>query len=355
MRRREFLPLIPAAFLTREARASRRSDGGPVIDLHAHWHPEPWLKLVEDNARAEGVSIKQANGSIQISGPTWAAAAIDANTQDLGQRLEKMDSRGVDVQVLSLTNPMVHWASPAFGAKLARLFNDLVSGAHQEHPRRYYGLATLPVQAPDLAVQELERASKLPGIRGIYLPTSVAGKDLDHPSLAPLFARCEALGWPVGLHPSEIIGRERLMNRFYFQNLIGNPYETGVAAASLIAGGVLDAHPRLEIILPHAGGVFPSLIGRLDRGAAVRPELRNRKQPFSAYLHRFTYDTIAHSDELLGNLIRLVGAGRVVLGSDYPYDMGYERPVEVVERLAGLSAADRDRILGGTAARLLHI
>ena len=120
-------------------------------------------------------------------------------------------------------------------------------------------------------------------------------------------------------------------------------------------GGVLDAFPKLEVMLPHAGGTFPALIGRLDHGTRVRPELKHMKQPPSSYLRRFSYDTIGHNDEIMLNLVRMVGADRVVLGSDYCFDMGYERPVEVVEQLATFSEQDRDRILGRNAARLLGL
>src|SRR5262249_19275751 len=126
-------------------------------------------------------------------------------------------------------------------------------------------------------------------------------------------------------------------------------------AVSLIFGGVLDAFPKLEILLPHGGGAFPGLLGRIDRGVEVRPELKDMKQPASAYVKRFTYDTITHDTTALMNLIRIAGPNRVMLGSDYPFDMGYPRPVEVVERLPGLASKDRDQILGATAARLLQI
>ena len=145
------------------------------------------------------------------------------------------------------------------------------------------------------------------------------------------------------------------MPRHYLRNLLGNPYDTGIAAASLVFGDVMDKFPKLEVMLPHAGGAFPALIGRLDHGARVRPENKHLKELPSTYLRRFHYDTIDHNNAVLVNLIRQVGADRVVLGSDYTFDMGYEKPVEVVEKLSELWARARNLILGENAARLLKI
>jgi aminocarboxymuconate-semialdehyde decarboxylase len=325
-----------------------------VIDAHAHWYPEAWLKLVEAEGGASGVSATYTNGAWRLASDWVTAPSVTAEYFDLGERLRRMDQQGVDIHALSLTTPMVHWAPPDLGLRLSQTFNDAASKAYNDYPKRFVGMAILPMQAPDLALKELERAAALPGMRGVYLPTNVLGKDLDDPAFLPIYAACEKLGWPVFLHPVETIGRDRT-GQFYLRNLLGNPYDTGVAAAHLIFGGVLDRFPTLEILLPHAGGTLPGLVGRLDRGVQMRPELKHMKNPASTYLRRFTYDTIAQNDAILLNLIRMVGADRVALGSDFPYDMGYEHPVEVVERLREVSAKDRDRILGGTAARLLRI
>ncbi len=354
--RRQFLFAAASLCLAATARGarSRRSDGGPVIDAHAHWYPFEWLKLLQAEGGVSGVKVTYADGVWRINSDWVTAPSVTAEYFDLRERLRIMDRQGVDIHALSLTTPMVHWAPPAFGLRLAQTFNDATSKAHQAYPNRFVGMAALPMQAPDLALKEVQRAATLPGMRGIYLPTSVLGKELDNPAFLPIYAACVKLGWPIFLHPVETIGRDRT-GQFYLRNLLGNPYDTGVAAAHLIFGGVLDMFPSLEILLPHAGGTLPGLVGRLDRGVKMRPELKHMKKPASAYLRRFTYDTIAQNDAILLNLIRLVGVDRVVLGSDFPYDMGYEQPVEVVERLHEVSATDRDKILGGTAARLLHI
>lgn len=325
-----------------------------VIDMHAHFYPPEWLALVEKEGPANGVKLGTNDKGWRTLTIADSTVALSPAHTDVATRLQRMNEQGVDVQALSLSLPMVAWAPPALGLKLAQAFNDACSAAHAQHPKRYVGTAMLPMQAPDLALPELERAAKLPGMRALYLATNVLGKNLDDKAYLPIFAKCDELGWPVMLHPVDPVGAER-MKAYYLRNLLGNPYDTGIAAASLVFGGVMDAFPKLDVVLPHGGGAFPALIGRLDHGTEVRPELKHMKQPASAYLRRFHYDTISHNGTILLNLIRQVGADRVVIGSDYPFDMGYAKPVDVVEHLTDVTPADRELIEGKNAARLLKL
>ena len=324
-----------------------------IIDTHAHWYPQEWLDLLARDGPSQGAKIERTAHGYRISVDKLANAFTDEFVS-LELRLEGMKRQGVDVHLMSLTTPMVYWASPAFGLALSQAFNDAASSAHLRHPGQLYAFAMVPMQDPGLALKELERAAKLPGLRGLYLATSVDGTELDDRKYWDIYAKCEEIGWPIFLHPVYTIGVERT-TRYYLRNLLGNPYDTGMAAASLIFGGVLDAFPRLEINLPHAGGTLPGLIGRLDHGTKVRPELKHMKQLPSAYLRRFTYDTIGHDDRINMNLVRQVGADRVLLGSDYCFDMGLEDPVGTVHRLHELPGRDLELILGGTAAKLLRI
>ena len=323
------------------------------IDTHAHWYPVEWLRLFEKDGAKEGATLER-DGSRYIVRTDRIVNAFDEEFVDLDLRLAGMERQGVSVHSLSLTAPMVNWATPAFGLALSQAYNDAASAAHLRHPDRFVGLAMVPMQAPALAVKEMERAAKLPGMRGLYVATNVNGADLDEKRFWDVYAKAEELGWPVFLHPLDTIGRERT-TRYYLKNLIGNPYDTGVAAAHLIFGGVLDAFPKLEVNLPHAGGTFPWLIGRWDHGTRVRPELKHMPRMPSDYLRRFTYDTIGHNDQINLDLARLVGADRVVLGSDYCFDMGLTDPVGTVNRLTSLTDSERDLILGTTAAKLLRI
>ena len=329
-----------------------------VIDAHTHWIPPEWVELVEKEGAANGVTMgRNSRGQLTAAlatSPAWSNTFIPMYT-DIDIRFKAMGACKVDMHVLSLANPtaMVLWVKPEFGLKLCRLFNDSISAAHVKSPERFLGLAALPMQAPELAVQEIERVSKLPGIRGVYIASHINGKNLDDKSFWPVYAKCEELGLPIFLHPFQNIGAERL-SKYYLINFLGNGFDTAVAAASLIFSGVLDAFPKLDVVLAHAGGAFPALVGRMDHGASVRPEAKMSKPPTS-YVRRFYYDTITHNDQILMNLIRQMGADRIILGSDYPADMSCTRPVHMVERLTELSASERELILGGNTARLLKV
>jgi aminocarboxymuconate-semialdehyde decarboxylase len=184
--------------------------------------------------------------------------------------------------------------------------------------------------------------------------TNIEGRDLDDPLFEPIYTRIEALALPVFLHPlPPILGGKRLQP-YSLANLVAFPLDTTVAAAHLIFGGVMDRHPNLVIVLPHAGGALLNLIGRLDHGWNVIPAAKHSAQTPSAYLHRFMYDTIAHSKPVMEFIISQVGVDRIMLGSDYCFPVGYDRPVEVVEDLR-LSSDQRKMILGGTAAKILKI
>ena len=254
----------------------------PVIDTHAHWYPQAFVSLLEKEAAANGAEMsRNAKGNPVFALPGFLPlSAMAPDMIDLGIMVKAMDDRRIDAYVLSLTNPMVYWAPPAFGLKLSKTWNDACAAAHDNYPQRFLGTIMLPMQAPDLAVKELDRAAKLPGMRAVYMAEAINGKNLDEKSFWPVYERCEALGLPICLHPLYPCGIER-MGKYFMRNLLGNPYEAGLAAASLIFGGVMDAFPRLEVMLPHAGGTFPWLIGRFDRGVEVRRELKHMKQPRS--------------------------------------------------------------------------
>ncbi len=326
------------------------------LDTHAHWFPPEWVELLEREGNKNGAEIsRNEQGRLLMVAPgirlrpTFAPPYVDITT-----RLKIMDDARVDMHALSLTSPMVYWAPPEFGLRLSQVFNDACATVHQKYPNRFIGMAMLPMQAPELAVAEAKRAAALPGIRGVYMATHVNGKNLDEKEFWPVYEQCEKLGLPIFLHPVAPVGRERML-KYHLGNFLGNPYESGIAAASLIFGGVMDAFPKLDVMLPHAGGSFPWLIGRMDHGTTVRTECKHMTKPPSSYLRRFHYDTITHSDQILMNLIQLVGVDRVVMGSDCPADMSYTRPVDVVERLKDLSSNERDAIVSGNAAKLLRM
>lgn len=327
----------------------------PTIDIHAHYFPESYLKLVADHGRRCGATVvSDPSGArfIQV-GLLLRTGPITAPFIDLGLRLKEMDRQGVKMHALSLTQPMVYWADDDLGVKLAAAFNDAISAAHRAHPDRLIGFAVLPMQNPTLALEELERAAKLPGVRGIYMATAVRDRELSDRSFFPLYERMADLGLPLFLHPM-MINNERL-RQYYLINLCGNPFDTAIAASHLIFGGVMDAFPKLEVCLPHAGGALPILRGRFDRGFQIRGECRTIPRPPSEYLKRFTYDTISYSEEILEDLIRLAGVDRIMIGSDYCFDIAYDEPVRMIAAMGSLTGEQKSLILGGNAMRLLRL
>ncbi|HWT82613.1 MAG TPA: amidohydrolase family protein [Candidatus Methylomirabilis sp.] len=326
-----------------------------IIDLHAHYVPRSFLEAIEKEGGPFGATLRRDGDdpTILLGGRPYGP--ITRHYHETKPRLAEMDKAGVDMQVLSLNPPMVYWADAGVGSRLARLYNDELAAAVAGRPDRLAGLATVPLQDVPAAVEELTRAVRQLGLRGVYIGSNICGKDLDHPDLFPFFETAEALRVPVFIHPIDILGVERL-RAYYLHNGLGNPFDTAVAAARLIFGGVLSRLPRLQVCLAHAGGALPYLIGRLDRVHRVRAEARgNLRRAPSTYLRRFTFDTITHHEPALRYLIGLVGADRVALGTDYRFDMGTADPVGAVRGLRPLSRADRSAILGGVAARLLKL
>ena len=319
MTKRDFL--IGAAAASGGVMLSRVDASGQadqrVIDAHTHWYPAEWVELVQKEGEAAGARI----GRNDRGGITFNAGGIGAvfspNYIDLESRIKSMDETGINAQVLSLMAPMVYWAPPAFGLKLAQSYNDACSAAHRKYLDRFVGLAMLPMQQPELALEELERVGKLPGLRGVMMATAINGRNLDDKAFFPIYAKCEELDWPIFTHPVAPLGGER-MSKYYLSNLLGNPVEIGIAGYSLILGGVLDAFPKLEVMLPRAGGNVPWGIMRLDRTVERMPQLAQAKRPATIYLKRFYYDCIIESPQIVMDLIRLVGADRVLFGTELP-------------------------------------
>ena len=325
------------------------------IDTHAHYFPESYIKLIAEHGKRCGTTVvTDPSGATFIQvGLALRTGPIISRFIDLDERLQDMDRQGVGMQALSLTQPMVYWADDDLGVKLCVAFNDAISAAHRAHPDRLIGFACLPLQNPTLALAELERAAKLPGIKGIYMATAVRDRELSDRSFFPVYERIADLGLPIFLHPM-MINNERL-KQFYLINLCGNPFDTAIAAGHLIFGGVLDAFPKLEVSLPHAGGVLPILRGRFDRGFEIRGECKTIPRAPSEYLKRFTYDTISYNEDILNDLIKLVGIDRIMIGSDYCFDIAYEEPVKFVTQMKSLNDKQREQILWGNAARYLKL
>lgn len=269
---------------------------------------------------------------------------VESNAWDPIRRLAECDAAEVDVQVLS-TVPVLfsYWAAPQQGLEVARFLNDHLAGLVRAHPRRFAGLGTLPLQAPDLAIRELERCTRELGLSGIQIGSHVNDWNLSDPALFPVFEAAQDLGAAVFVHPWDMVGQER-MARYWLPWLVGMPAETSLAICSLIFGGVLERLPRLRVAFAHGGGAFPGTFGRIEHGFQCRPDLVavDNPHPPSAYLGRFWVDSLVHDPQALRALIALFGAEKVALGSDYPFPLGEARPGALVEAMAlGSEVADK--------------
>ena len=327
--------------------------GARAVDIHAHFFPQSYLDVLAEDGPRFNVEYRAAEEGFYIKTDARFQGPLPYRIVDLKKRIADMDAQGTAVQAMSLTGPMAYWGDEGVSHRLSRAWNDAASAAHVQYPTRLFGLLTLPMLFPDRAIDELNRASKLPGIRGVYMGTNINHRDLDDPLFEPVLARIEALELPIFLHPLQVVGGQRTAP-FSLSNLLSFPFDTAIAVCHLIFGGVLDRHPKLQFSLPHGGGVLLMLIGRVDHGSRVRPEIEKLRLPRlpSEYLQRFTYDTVVHSKSVMEFVIGEVGAERIMVGSDYCLDMGYEQPVHFLDQI-NITSEQRRMILGDNAARLL--
>jgi len=332
-----------------------------TIDLHTHILPHDLPDLRTLYGYGGFVALERPEpgapgrrGRMTIDGTLFRE--VPDTTWDPERRLEECDRHGVAVQVLSTVPVMFcYWAEPEHANDLARRLNDHVAAVVAARPRRFAGLGTLPLQAPGLAVRELERCVRDLGLAGVQIGTHVNTWNLDEPALFPVFAAARDLGAAIFVHPWDMIGQER-MRRYWLPWLVGMPAELALAICSLIFGGVIERLPGLRIAFAHGGGAFPGTIGRIDHGFHARPDLcavDNKVAP-RAYLGRIYVDSLVHDAEALRSLLRLFGPERVALGSDYPFPLGEAVPGSLIDTLGELAPEVRARLRGGTALEFLN-
>ncbi len=323
-----------------------------TIDTHTHILTlETAALLTKAGAKVTIVPDDTESAALDVVGTVYRP--FPTGGFDIARRLRDMDAAGVDVHVLSATpQTYLYNQGEELSATLAAIQNDQMAKHIAAHPDRFMGIATLPMASPKRAADELKRAMTKLGLRGAMFASNVKGVNLDDPGFEPLWAAAQELGAFMFVHPNNIAGADRLKS-YYLANLIGNPLDTTIAAACLYFGGVMDRYPKLKIMLAHGGGFTPYQAARWEHGWAVRGEPKKNvpKQPVDI-ARRFYYDTILHSAPVLEFMISQVGADRVMLGSDYPYDMGMTGCVAHVRSL-NISDADKDKILNTRAEALL--
>jgi predicted TIM-barrel fold metal-dependent hydrolase len=326
-----------------------------AIDVHAH------LLVPEANALATNHSREAADAAAERE--SFSPHSIEINQAqiqrvfpqltDVDRRLEDMAASQVTHQIVGPMPMHRYWAEPDLAHALTRTVNEAIAAHCRKAPTQLHGLGTLPLQHPDLAITELEYAITDLGLRGVSVSTNVDGRELANPDFDPVWEAAAELGAVVFIHPWGCSLGARLGQNF-LGNTVGQPVETTLALSHLIFAGTLDKHPTLKLLAAHGGGYLPTYIGRSDHAWQTRPDAQACANPPSTYLHRLWYDALVYTPQALRHLIEAVGPDRVLLGSDYPFDMGVTDGVARIHE-AGLEEADIARLLSTNAASLFGL
>jgi aminocarboxymuconate-semialdehyde decarboxylase len=330
----------------------------PTIDLHAHAIVPDAVRAMHEAHPDEAPELTEEEGVTYLAFPgRERLGPLHAGTFDPAARLADMDGQRVDLQVIAVPPAFFHYhVAGTVGSDFARIQNDGLMALSDSNPARFHVFATLALQDVPAALDEIDRIVAHPRVRGIQIGTNVDGTDLDDAGLSPVWQALESADLPVWVHPDQrsLAGKDRLSS-YYLQNLIGNPLESTIAIARLIFGGVLERHQELRFGFVHGGGFAPYQTGRWNHGWKIRNEPKSviaGVEP-GKYLGRMFFDSLTHDAASLGLLGRRVGWSNVVLGSDYPFDMGSADPVGSVEATA-LTEDQQRAVLESNADRFLR-
>jgi aminocarboxymuconate-semialdehyde decarboxylase len=329
----------------------------PTVDIHCHLATPATREQAEPHRRPEYEPYDYYMGQDSKDQNAAMFPTIVEPLTDPAARLEHMDRMGIDVQGLStFVSEYYYWVPARLGAELARMQNDRLAQAVADHPGRFVGVgATVPLQDVDAAIAEAARVREV-GFRGLQIGGTVEGHDLDEPRYRPFWEAVADLELAVILHPSGYPESQRL-GEYFLTNCIGNPLETMVAATRLIFSGLMEELPQLRLVLLHGGGYLPFYCSRADHTWEVRPETRARipQHPPSHYMRRLYYDSMVFQPLYLRHLIEVVGAERVMVGTDFPFDMGETDPLGLLAGVEGLTPEEREAIAGGNAQRVFRL
>ncbi|MBI3555044.1 MAG: amidohydrolase [Deltaproteobacteria bacterium] len=326
------------------------------VDIHTHILPRELPRFKEKYGYGGFIQLEHHKpcGARMVRDDGHFFREVEHNCWDPAARIKDCDQHGVTLQVLSTVPVMFsYWTRPDDGLDIARFLNDHIAGVVAKHPTRFAGLATLPMQAPKLAVLELERAMKN-GMAGVQIGSHVGEWNLSDENLFPVFEAAQALDAAVFVHPWDMMGETR-MQKYWLPWLVGMPAEVSLAICSMIFGGVFERLPKLRVAFAHGGGAFPGTLGRIEHGFGARPDLcgvDNKKSPRS-YLGKFYVDSLVHDADTLKFILNIFGEDRVALGTDYPFPLGELAPGRLIDSL-GLGDKSRQRLLSGTAMEWLR-
>ena len=305
------------------------------IDIHTHILPKNWPNLKERYGYGGFVQLEHCSGCSRMLIDGEHFRDVSKNCWDPNTRIEECDKYEVDVQVLSTVPVMFsYWAKPKDTADLSMILNDHIADLVTEFPKKFIGLGTLPMQDADLSIKELTRLKEIKGIAGVQIGSHINGWNLDDPRIFPILQAAQDLDLSVFVHPWQMLGSDR-MNLYWLPWLVGMPAETALSICSIIFGGVFEKLPKLRIAFAHGGGAFPSIIGRLEHGYNVRPDIvatHNKHNPRD-YIGKFYLDSLVHEPSVLQYMIDLFGADCIALGSDYPFPLGEENPGEMIKNM----------------------
>ncbi len=324
------------------------------IDLHSHVIPQRFVDAVQARPSVLQAQVEQSDGKRRIVHDQGYAYPLFDEFVSVDAKLEAMDRKGLDMSVLSPAPPtFTYWADQALATEVVQTVNDGVAEMVAQQPDRLRGMGILPMQHPEAAVTELERIVREHGFKAIEIGTSIENERLSSDRLRPILQKAQELNVYIQTHPY-YIGTKPGLEDYYLTNLFGNPYETALMAADLMLSGTLDALPGLRVGLVHGGGFLPYQIGRLVHGHQARTETRaNTATSPLDLLRRFYIDTLLFEPKAIRFLVDLVGADRVFLATDAPFDMGDETPVDMIRSVDGITDEDKRMILGGTALSVL--
>jgi aminocarboxymuconate-semialdehyde decarboxylase len=325
----------------------------PIIDVHTHMFTRRWLELIRTRGGEYHIRIRP-DGREEIFRGETPVVFPQPGHFDYGLRIANMDEAGIDVSIVSLTCPNVYWGGEAVSVEAARESNDTMAEAQHEHPRRIRWLASLPWEYPRRAVEELARSCDA-GAVGVMVIANVAGRSLTEDTFAPIWAEIDRRGLPVLVHPGEPPGTDAMdMGKYDLSWAVGFMFDTTLAVTRMIFDGFLDRYPDLNLIASHGGGALPYLVGRFEKGDEVElPERRRMTAKPTEYLKRLYYDCLTYDLGALRYLISVVGADRVLFGTDWPHQV--HDVVGSLANTAALPAEQRDAIRGTTAQGLFGI